>query len=80
MCNDILRKMQICYSSDIAKNVYYMIGTTLAQKEMEVAYENCPNDGVTQAYQSRVPRKGEVPTADEFIRYAAQAGREKTKK
>lgn len=61
-------------------------GVTLAEVRQEIqgainhTYENCPNDGVTQAYQSRVPRKGEVPTADEFIRYAAQAGREKTKK
>lgn len=34
------------------------------------AYQNAPNDGVTKAYQNRVPRKGTVPTVDEFLTYA----------
>ena len=41
------------------------------QTAITAAYTNPPNDGVTVAYQNRVPRKGEVPTPEEFIRYAA---------
>lgn len=36
------------------------------------AWSNPPDDGgVTQAYQRQVPCRGEVPTPDELIRYAA---------
>jgi len=41
------------------------------QKALEYAYTNTPDDGVTGAYQKQVPSKGEIPTPDEFIRYAA---------
>lgn len=34
------------------------------------AYENAPNDRITKAYQNKVPRKGTVPTVDEFLAYA----------
>ena len=40
------------------------------------AYINPPNDGVTKAYQQRVPCKGKIPTPNEFIRYAV--GKAKT--
>lgn len=33
------------------------------------AYQNPPDDNITVAYQNRVPRKGDVPTPEEFIRY-----------
>ena len=42
------------------------------QKALEYAYTNTPDDGVTGAYQKQVPSKGEIPTPDEFIRYAAK--------
>lgn len=42
------------------------------QKMIEDAWGNPPRDGgVTQAYQRRVPCKGEKPTPDELIRYVA---------
>ena len=41
------------------------------QKALEYAYTNTPDDGVTEAYQKQVPSKEEIPTPDEFIRYAA---------
>lgn len=40
------------------------------QEAINAAYRNPPDDGV-RAWQNRVPRKGEIPTMDEFIRYAA---------
>lgn len=47
------------------------------QAALAVAYRNPPKDGgVTAAYQNQVPRKGEVPTPEEFIRYAAEKVRE----
>ena len=42
------------------------------KKALEYAYTNTPDDGVTGAYQKQVPSKGEIPTPDEFIRYAAK--------
>ena len=42
------------------------------QAAIDHAYTNTPNDGITGAWQNRVPRKGEIPTAEEFIRYAAK--------
>ena len=50
------------------------------QLALNCAYENTPDNGVTEAYQNRVPRKNEVPTADEFIKYAAQKVRSEQKK
>lgn len=42
------------------------------QAAITAAYQNPPKDGgVTAAYQRQVPRKGEIPTPEEFIRYAA---------
>ena len=41
------------------------------QKALEYAYTNAPDNGVTEAYQKQVPSKGEIPTPDEIIRYAA---------
>lgn len=42
------------------------------QDAINHAYQNtAPHNTVTQAYQNRVPRKGEIPTVDEFIRYAS---------
>lgn len=52
-------------------------GTTVAEvkKEMQnainYAYQHTPDNGVTNAYQNRVPRKGEIPTSEELIRYCA---------
>ena len=40
------------------------------QAAINHAYENVPNDGITKAYQNKVPRKGTVPTVDEFLAYA----------
>lgn len=40
------------------------------QTAINHAYENAPNDGITRAYQNRVPRTGTVPTVDEFLAYA----------
>lgn len=43
------------------------------QEAITAAYQNPPQDGgVIAAYQRRVPRKGEIPTPDELIRYAAK--------
>ncbi len=42
------------------------------QDAINAAYRNPPDNGVTRALQNRVPRKGEIPTADEFIRYGAE--------
>lgn len=36
------------------------------------AYTHPPNDGVIGAYQNQVPRKGEIPTTEEFIKYATK--------
>lgn len=40
------------------------------QAAITAAYENAPADGITKAYQNRVPRKDTVPTVDEFLTYA----------
>lgn len=48
------------------------------QAALNVTYENPPDDGVTIAYQNRVPRKDNIPTPDEFIRYAISEIRNKT--
>ena len=41
------------------------------QKALDHAYTNTPDDGVAKAYQKQVPSKGEIPTPEEFIKYAA---------
>ena len=43
------------------------------------AYQNPPDDNITVAYQYRVPRTGDVPTPEEFIRYAAWQIKKETK-
>ena len=43
------------------------------------AYQKPPDDNITVAYQNRVPRKGEGPTPEEFIRYAAGQIKKETK-
>lgn len=40
------------------------------QYAINYAYKNAPNDGITKAYQNKVPRNGAVPTVDEFLAYA----------
>lgn len=59
-------------------------GVTLAevrteiQTAIETAYQNPPVDGgVIKANQQRVPRKGEIPTPEEFIRYSARQVQQK---
>ncbi len=48
------------------------------QEAINAAYRVTPVDSITREYQDRVPRVGEVPTAEEFIRYAAkEVGRRK---
>lgn len=49
------------------------------QAALAHAYKNAPKDGVTKAYQDRVPRKGEIPTAEEFINYAVMEIKKKDK-
>ena len=47
------------------------------QAATTAAYQTPPKDGgVTAAYQRQVPRKGEIPTPDELIRYMAGKVRE----
>lgn len=42
------------------------------QEAVSVAYQNPPKDeGVTPAFQERIPRRGEIPTSEEIIRFAA---------
>lgn len=42
------------------------------QAAIDDAYQHPPDDGITVAYQNRIPRKGETPTAEEVIRYATK--------
>ncbi len=43
------------------------------QEAIAYAYKNPPDDsGVTVACQKKVPCKGEIPTPEEFIRYAVE--------
>lgn len=50
------------------------------QEAINAAYLNPPDDGgVIAAYQRKVPRKGDIPTPDELIRYAAGRIREEQK-
>ena len=46
------------------------------QKALDHAYTNTPDDGVTKDYQKQVPSKGEIPTPEEFIKYAANKVKE----
>lgn len=40
------------------------------QSAIKYAYENTPQDGITAARQNAVPRKSEIPTPEELIKYA----------
>ena len=46
------------------------------QKALDHAYTNTPDDGVTGVCQKQVPSKGEIPTPEEFIKYAANKVKE----
>ena len=52
----------------------YGVSVNEVKEEMQMAlnhaYTKTPNDGITEAYQKQVPSRGEIPTPDEFIRYA----------
>jgi hypothetical protein len=48
------------------------------QSAINEAYQNPPDNGVTRAYQNRIPRKGAAPTAEAFIRYAAGEAKRRT--
>lgn len=60
-------------------------GVTVAEvkRDMKVAidaaYMKPDTDEITAAYQNRVPRKGEIPTPEELIKYAAKKIREEQK-
>ena len=42
------------------------------QAAINYAYNNTSNDEITKAYQDQVPRKGSIPTSEEFISYAVK--------
>ena len=46
------------------------------QKALDHAYSNTADDGVIVAYQKQVPSKGDIPTPEEFIKYAANKVKE----
>lgn len=47
------------------------------QEAITEAYRNPPNDGgVIAAYQRQVPRKGEIPTPEELIKYVVKKVRQ----
>ena len=50
------------------------------QAAITEAYTDPLNDNeITKAYQNRVPRKGEIPTPEELLRYlSSQAGQQTT--
>lgn len=41
------------------------------QEAIDAAYNSPYNNDITRAYQDKIPRKGKVPTVDEFILYMA---------
>ena len=47
------------------------------QSALDETYNNPNNNDISKAYQERVPRKGDVPTVDEFIRYVADKAKNK---
>lgn len=47
------------------------------QSAINEAYSDSKNNNVIKAYQDKVPRKGEVPTVEEFIHYAANKAKGK---
>jgi indole-3-glycerol phosphate synthase len=46
------------------------------QKALDHAYSNTADDGVIVAYQKQVPSKGDIPTPEEFIKYAVNKVKE----
>ena len=48
------------------------------QSALEEAYKNSNSNDFIKMNQEKVPRKGEVPTPDEFIRYAVERIKNKT--
>lgn len=42
------------------------------QAAIDYTYQHTPDDGITEAYQNQVPRKGETPTAEEVVRFVAK--------
>lgn len=47
------------------------------QSAINETYTNPQINDVTKAFQDRIPRKGELPTVDEFIRYMADKAKKK---
>lgn len=47
------------------------------QIAINTAYDNPPDDGVIKAYQNRIPRKSDIPTIEEFIRYTVKEVKKK---
>lgn len=47
------------------------------QSAIDETYNNSDNNDITKAYQNKVPREGEIPTVDEFIRYASNKAKNK---
>lgn len=67
----------------IYKKVAKQYGVSVQEVEREIqaaimdAYANPMRaDGVTQVYQDKVPRRGEIPTPDEVIRYLVTVAKE----
>ncbi|MDO4547715.1 MAG: sporulation initiation factor Spo0A C-terminal domain-containing protein [Clostridia bacterium] len=62
---------------DIYRQIAQAHGVTEEQVKRDMqdaiseAYEN-PGDEVTSARQRKVPREGEVPTTEEFLKYCAK--------
>lgn len=50
------------------------------QAAIDAAYNSPNNNDMTRAYQDKVPRKGEVPTVDEFILYMAERAKKNKRK
>ncbi len=48
------------------------------QSALDYAFRNPNNPSIINSYQNQVPRKDEVPTPDEFIKYAVQKLRNET--
>lgn len=50
------------------------------QAAIDHAYQHTPDDGITKAYQNQVPHKGDIPTAEEVVRFAAKKIKDAQKK
>lgn len=59
----------------------YGVTVEEVKREMQSAinetYNNPDNNDITKAYQNKVPREGEIPTVDEFIRYTSNKAKNK---